>query len=97
MVNRLSSLTFASTTRIKSSLATDGRPLRGWSCTLSRPSLKFLTHYLTIPSLMALFHISCIHKTDNKPYFTVGGALDHLEHFKHYLLFSYWRLWLANE
>jgi hypothetical protein len=29
------------------------------------------------------FHISCIQKTDNRPYFTVGGALDHLEHFKH--------------
>ena len=29
------------------------------------------------------FHISCIPKTDNRPNFTVGGALDHLEHFKH--------------
>jgi hypothetical protein len=29
------------------------------------------------------FHISCIQKTDNRPYFTAAGALDHLEHFKH--------------
>jgi hypothetical protein len=29
------------------------------------------------------FHISCIPKTDNRRYFTVGGALDHLEQFKH--------------
>jgi hypothetical protein len=28
------------------------------------------------------FHISSIQKTDNRPYFTVGGVLDHLEHFK---------------
>jgi hypothetical protein len=28
------------------------------------------------------FHISCIQKTDNTPYFTVGGALDRLEHFE---------------
>jgi hypothetical protein len=28
------------------------------------------------------FHISCIQKTDNRPYLTVGGALDHIEHFK---------------
>ena len=28
------------------------------------------------------FYISCIQKTDNKPYFTVGGALIGLEHFK---------------
>ena len=34
-------------------LTTDGRPLRGSSCTLSRPLLNFLTHFLTIPSLMA--------------------------------------------
>jgi hypothetical protein len=29
------------------------------------------------------FHVSCIQKTDNRPYFTITGALDHLEHFKH--------------
>jgi hypothetical protein len=29
------------------------------------------------------FHISFIQKMDNRPYFTVGGALNHLEHFKH--------------
>jgi hypothetical protein len=74
----------------------DGRPLRGSSCPLLRPSLNFVTHFLTIPSLMAFspytsriltmnicqFHISCIQKTDNRPYFTVGRPLDHLEHFQ---------------
>jgi hypothetical protein len=43
------------------------------------------------------FHISCIQKPNNRLYFTVGGALDHLEHFKRYPLFSCSRLWLANE
>ena len=38
---------------VKTPLTTDDRPLRGSSCTLSRPSLGFLTHSLTIPSLMA--------------------------------------------
>jgi hypothetical protein len=28
------------------------------------------------------FHISCIQKTDYRPYFTVGGTLDRLKHFK---------------
>jgi hypothetical protein len=28
------------------------------------------------------FHISCIQKTENRLCFTVGEALDHLEHFK---------------
>jgi hypothetical protein len=27
-------------------------------------------------------HISCIQTTDKRSYFTVGGALDHLERFK---------------
>ena len=94
MVNRLSSQTFASTAPTKSSLTTDGRPLRGSSCTLSRPSLNFLIHFLTIPSLMAFspytshiwlrisagFAFLAFRK---RIVFTVGGALDHLEHFKH--------------
>jgi hypothetical protein len=28
------------------------------------------------------FHISCIQKTDYRPYFTVGEPLDRLKHFK---------------
>ena len=36
--------------------------------------------YLTMN--ISRFYISWIQKTDNKPYFTVGGALDRLEHFK---------------
>jgi hypothetical protein len=28
------------------------------------------------------FHISCTQKTDKRPYSTVGGVLDHLEHYK---------------
>jgi hypothetical protein len=28
------------------------------------------------------FHISCIQKTNYRPYFTVGGPLDRLKHFK---------------
>jgi hypothetical protein len=89
--------------------------LDSFSCMLSRPSLNFLTHFRTIPTLMAFspctseltmniswFHISCIQKKDNRPYFTVSVTLDHLGYFKntihqHYLLFLYWHLWLANE
>jgi hypothetical protein len=36
--------------------------------------------YLTMN--ISRFHISCIQKTDNKPYFTVSEALDRLEQFK---------------
>jgi hypothetical protein len=49
MVNRL----FHSTHQ--SSLTIEGRPLRGSSCTFSRPSLKCLTHLLTIEALMACY------------------------------------------
>jgi hypothetical protein len=96
IVNRLSSWTFESTARTKSSLTTDGRPLRASSCTFSRPSRNCLTHFLTIPSLMAFspytshiwrwmsagFTFLAYKKTDYRPYFTVGGPLDHLKHFK---------------
>jgi hypothetical protein len=51
IVNRLFSRTFPSAARTKSSLTTDGRPLRCSSRTFSRPSLKFLIHI--IESLMA--------------------------------------------
>jgi hypothetical protein len=41
-----------------------------------------LTLYFTYLTMnISRFHISCIRKT-NKYYFTIGGALDHLEHFK---------------
>ena len=73
-------------------VTTDGQPLRGSSCTLSRPSMNFLTNFLTIPSLMAFsLYTSHIWRRISdgftflalkKPYFTVGGALNHLEHFK---------------
>jgi hypothetical protein len=60
----------------------------------------FTAYFTYLTTNISRFHISCIQKTDTRPYFTVGGALDHLEHFKlteKYLLFSYWRLWLASE
>jgi hypothetical protein len=44
---------FSSTVRTKSSLTTDGRPLRGSLCTFWRPLLKCLIHLRTIESLMA--------------------------------------------
>jgi hypothetical protein len=53
MVNRLFSWIFSSTARITPSLTTDGRPLRGSSCIISRHLLKCLTHLRTIESLMA--------------------------------------------
>jgi hypothetical protein len=51
MVNRRFSWIFSSTARSKSSLG--GQPLCGSSCTFSCPSLKCLTHLLTIELLMA--------------------------------------------
>jgi hypothetical protein len=42
----------------------------------------FTLHFTYLTMNINRFHISCIQETDNKPYFTVGGALDHLEHFK---------------
>ena len=53
MVNHLFFLTFSSTACTKSSFTTDGRPLRGSSCTFSRPSLKSRTHLHTIELLTA--------------------------------------------
>jgi len=47
MVNRVFSLIFSSTARTKSSFTTDGRPLRGSSCTLSHPLLNSRTHLRT--------------------------------------------------
>jgi hypothetical protein len=53
MMNSRFSWIFSSTARTKSSLTTDGPPLRGSSCTCSRLSLKCLTHLLLIESRMA--------------------------------------------
>ena len=60
--------------------------------TFSELSLHFphhsITHgisivYFTYLMNISQFHISCIQKTDNRLYFTVGKVLNHLEHFKH--------------
>ena len=47
VVNRLFSLIFSTTASTKSSFTSDGRPLRGSSCTLSCPSLNSRTHLHT--------------------------------------------------
>jgi hypothetical protein len=79
----------SSTARTKSSLTTDGRPLRGSSCTFSRPSLKCLTHLLTIESLMACSPYTSQSwrwmsaETDYRPHFTCDGLLSFLEHCKY--------------
>ncbi|KAG8276053.1 hypothetical protein J6590_073207 [Homalodisca vitripennis] len=52
-VNRRSSRIFSSTAFTKSSVITDDRPDRGSSWTFSRPSLKALTHFRTLLSLIA--------------------------------------------
>ena len=54
IVKGLSSRTLSLTLRTKSSFTKDGRPLRASSCTSSRPSLNIRTHFLTMPSLIAL-------------------------------------------
>jgi hypothetical protein len=43
----------------------------------------FIIYFTYLTMNISQFHISYIQKTDNRPYFTVGGMLDHLEHFKH--------------
>jgi hypothetical protein len=42
----------------------------------------FTVYFIYLTMNISWFHISCIQKMDNRPYFTVGGALDYLEHFK---------------
>ena len=42
----------------------------------------FTAYFTYLTMNISRFHISCIQTTDNRPYFTVGGALYHLEHFK---------------
>ena len=47
--------------------------------------LPYISHFVLFTKLtmnVSLFHISCIGKTDNRPYFTVGGQLDCLKHVK---------------
>ena len=95
MVNHLSSRTFASTVH---QIITDHRlPAAPWlimhiimtfielsnSFTYHSITHGILTIYVRYLSLYtSQFHISCIQKKDNRPYFTVGRALDHLEHLK---------------
>ena len=64
----------------------------------------FTVYFTYLTMNISRFHISCIQQTNNRPYFTVGGALDHLQHFKrteqyvNTICFSlYWRLWLLDE
>jgi len=54
IVKRLSSRTLLLTLHTKSSFTKDGHPLRASSCTFSCPSLNIRTHFLTMPSLIAL-------------------------------------------
>jgi len=54
IVKCLSSRTLSLTLRTKSSFTKDGRPLRASSCTFVLPSLNIWTHFLTMPSLIAL-------------------------------------------
>jgi len=49
-----SSRTLLLTLRTKSSFTKHERPLRTSSCTFSRPSLNIRTHFLTMPSTIAL-------------------------------------------
>jgi hypothetical protein len=58
IVNRLFSWIFSSTAHTKSSLTTDSQLLHRSSCTFSCPSLKCLTHLLTVESLMECSYTS---------------------------------------
>jgi hypothetical protein len=86
MVNRLSSRTFASTAHIKSSVITDViMPFFEISNPFLHHSITYgiFTAYFTYLTMnICRFHIYWIQKTDNRPYFLVGGALERLEHFK---------------
>ena len=42
----------------------------------------FTVYFTYLTMNISQFHISCIQKTYNRPHFTVGRVLDHLEHFK---------------
>jgi hypothetical protein len=42
----------------------------------------FTVYFTYLTMNISRFHIYCIQKADNTPYFTVGGALDHLKQFK---------------
>jgi hypothetical protein len=42
----------------------------------------FTVDFTYLAMNVSWFHISCIPKTDYRPYFTVGGPLDRLKHFK---------------
>jgi hypothetical protein len=84
-------LIFSATTRIKCSLTTDGRPLRGSSCIFSRLSLKCLTHPLTIEPLME----HCPYTTQSWRWMSPGYMLlefkkritDHISHVAGFAIF----------
>jgi hypothetical protein len=42
----------------------------------------FTVHFIYLAMIVSRFHISCIQKTDYRPYFRVGGPLDRLKNFK---------------
>jgi hypothetical protein len=76
-------------------VTTDGRSLRGssWTFYELRSTVNPFPHHSIIHGIFTVYftylttnmsqiHISCIKITDNRPYFTVGGALDHLEYSK---------------
>jgi hypothetical protein len=42
----------------------------------------FVVYFTYLTMNISWFHISCIQKTDNRPYFMVGIALNYPEHFK---------------
>jgi hypothetical protein len=97
MVNRLFYWIFSSTARTKSSLTTDGRQLRGSSCSIFASFIKvshpspyhwithgiFSIHLTKLTMNVSRFRVSCIQETDYRPHFTCGGLLDFLEHCKH--------------
>ena len=105
-MNRLSSRTFASTDHRRRAVPLLVIYIITTFVELSNP----FPHHSTTPGILTTyftylamnnsrFHVSCIRKMNNRPYFTVGGALDHLEHFKRteqYVNTIYFSLWLAN-
>ena len=64
MVNRLFSLIFSSTARTKSSFTTDGRPLRGSSCSFSRPSSP--SSPISVPMNYSWHVLHTRHKVDDE-------------------------------
>jgi hypothetical protein len=88
-MNRLSSRTFASSNHRRRAVPLLAIYIITTFVELSNPfphhsiTHGILTVYFTYLTMnISRFHVSCIQTTDIIPHFTVGGALDHLEHFK---------------